>query len=392
MSSQQEALPSGRRQVAKPEVWRYHGAMQTGLPFDQLVHFLPNGLVLLDQSGLIQYMNPAAETLTDSTLAEAKGRHWREVFTVKVDDPARDQTGSLMEILLERPILLTKAGRSIPIELEISQLKDDRGESAGSMLVLHDVTDLNTEREGLKESRAKYRRLVNTIEGVVWEADGEGVRMRFVSDFAAKLLGYPPRNWLKDPAFWKSIIHPDDRESVLEIINNAIQQRENFQIEYRVVAADGKVLLVRDSVTLSMENNRIRLSGVMTDITSSKQARDSLVRSEERFSAAFYSNPAALLLLTEYGKILDANESLERMTGFFREELLERSVVDAGLCTEKEYDAMTEKLLDRIQVRDAHFQVRTKAGEQHQVLASFRKIILSGEACLIGVFRDVVPK
>src|SRR6186997_276269 len=125
--------------------------MSSGPRLERLVKFFPDGVVLLDRSGSIQYMNPAAETLTETSMDEALNRHWKDVFSIRVDDPVRDQTGSLMEILLERPVLTTTSGKTIPIELQIAQVLDDSGNGVGSILVLHDVTDLNEEKEGLKE-------------------------------------------------------------------------------------------------------------------------------------------------------------------------------------------------------------------------------------------------
>lgn len=319
--------------------------MSTSPPYQKIVEGLPNGIVLLDAGGLITYMNPAAERLTGAVLSEARGIHWKDVFTIKVEDPAGGQTGSLMEILLERPLLITKTGATIPIELEIAPVSDEQDRPIGSMLILHDVTDLEAEKEGLKESRSKYKRLVNSIEGIVWEASVESgeVQIHFVSDYAEKMLGYSPKSWTKQPDFWKTILHPEDRKSVLEVVSQSVLQKESYQMEYRVVSAKGNTVLVRDSVTLAASDDHVlRLTGVMTDVTASKQARDRLVRSEELFSAAFYSNPAALLLISEDGEILDANDSFEKASGLFREHLLGKNVVHAGLCTTEEFSNRTQ--------------------------------------------------
>lgn len=362
-------------------------AMSRQPPFHLMVHYLPDGLVLLDASGLILFMNPAAERLSGSSLAEVTGKHWKDAFTIKVEDPVQDESGSLIDILLERPVLMSKSGAAIPIELQISPVSDEQDRMIGSMLILHDVSHFSEEKEGLKESRAKYKRLVNSIEGVVWEAEGESMNIRFVSDYARTLLGYPPEKWVKTPGFWKSIIFPEDRETALEIMLQAIRARENYQIEYRVTAADGTILPVKDSVTLTVtEDQFVRLTGVTTDITMSKEARDALVKSEERFSAAFYLNPLPLLLTTLAGRILDVNESYEKLTGFFREELLERTITDTGLCTNQEFESIVAFLSNRDHVHDVKLHSRTKRQEDQTILASFRTIILSAEPCILGVF------
>lgn len=351
-------------------------------PFEQLIRSLPDGLILLDQTGLITYMNPCAESMIGAELSQAIGKHWKDVFTVKVDEASREQTGSLMEILQEQPLLIPMSGPAVPIEFQIAPVEDGQGRSIGSMLVLHDVTDRKLEKEGLKESRAKYKSLVNSIEGVVWEAEGETMRIRFVSNFVEKLLGYPPKRWLDDDDFLKSIIHPDDRQQVLDVISQAVQQRESYQIEYRVTAADGRTLLVRDSVTLSVdENQQVRLTGVLTDMTNARLARDELIQSQEKFSIAFYANPAPMLLIHESGKILDVNESCEKLTGHVREGLLERTVTEAGLCRSQEFESLVHTLREKGHVHDVKWDSLTK----RVLLGSFTRINLSDGPCVLGV-------
>lgn len=128
----------------------------------------------------------------------------------------------------------------------------------------------------------------------------------------------------------------------------------------------------------------MRLSGVMTDITGSQQARAALIKSEELFTAAFHANPAALLLITEAGKIVDANESFERMSGFFRPEILERTHLQTGLCTAEQFETVTKLVRMYGETNNIRFRLR-----DHMVLASFRKILLTGEPCLLGLFQDV---
>src|SRR4029450_8177844 len=58
----------------------------------------------------------------------------------------------------------------------------------------------------------RFRELVNSIEGIVWEADAQTFRFLFVSEQAQRVLGYPVERGRGEPAFWKDHIHPDDRE------------------------------------------------------------------------------------------------------------------------------------------------------------------------------------
>src|SRR5690348_16512704 len=66
-------------------------------------------------------------------------------------------------------------------------------------------------RAELHRTREQYEHHVDSIDGIVWEADADTFRFTFVSDKAERLLGYPSSNWIDDPSFWSEHIHPEDR-------------------------------------------------------------------------------------------------------------------------------------------------------------------------------------
>ena len=59
----------------------------------------------------------------------------------------------------------------------------------------------------------------------MWEADPATLEITFVSHRAEDLLGYPVRRWLDEPAFWRTLIHPDDREAVLSVLRDRARTR-----------------------------------------------------------------------------------------------------------------------------------------------------------------------
>jgi PAS domain S-box-containing protein len=122
----------------------------------------------------------------------------------------------------------------------------------------------------------RFRDLVNTIEGIVWEADAQTFAFSFVSEQAERILGYPVERWL-EPAFWVNHLHPEDREWAVALWVQTTLENRNHDFEYRMIAADGHVLWLRDLVTVVMEGGRAtRLRGVMVDITKQRQSEEAL--------------------------------------------------------------------------------------------------------------------
>lgn len=133
----------------------------------------------------------------------------------------------------------------------------------------------------LQASQQNYQALVNSIDGIVWELDVDTFRFLFVSQQAERLLGYPVERWLNEPTFWQDHLHPEDREWAIAFCAQATAEKRDHEFEYRMLAADGRIVWLRDIVTVVVENDRpVRLRGIMVDITSQKEMQATLVQNE----------------------------------------------------------------------------------------------------------------
>jgi PAS domain S-box-containing protein len=111
--------------------------------------------------------------------------------------------------------------------------------------------------------------LLDDLDAIVWEADPRTIQFSFVSQKAERLLGYPVNRWLAVPDFWVRLIHPDDRELVVPTCDAAVRAVKDHTFDYRVVAADGRTVWIRNvvHVTPDARGEASRLTGVMLDIT-----------------------------------------------------------------------------------------------------------------------------
>src|SRR5512132_3129055 len=92
--------------------------------------------------------------------------------------------------------------------------------------------------EILNQTQQHYEALVNSVDGIVWEADARTFRFAFVSQQAERLLGYPVERWLTEPTSWQAHLHPDDRAWAAEFCVRATQETRAHELEYRIIAAD----------------------------------------------------------------------------------------------------------------------------------------------------------
>ena len=143
-----------------------------------------------------------------------------------------------------------------------------------------------TELETVKRLERRYHGLVEGLDAIVWEADAQAWQFTFVSRYAEKILGYPVSQWLSEPNFWVDHIHPNDRKDAVSICQLATQEGRDHEVEYRMIAADGSVVWLRDVVTVECaEGKPVRLKGVMIDITERKRAEEEQTRLRRRLEA-----------------------------------------------------------------------------------------------------------
>lgn len=155
------------------------------------------------------------------------------------------------------------------------QVPDQKGRSL--VLVSHDdITSEKQAREFLAEDRERLERLWATTNILPWEADAKTWAFTYVGDQAEKMLGFAAEMW-SEPDFWTTHIHPDDRERAVAECAKHLQTADQYQVEYRMIAKDGRVVWINDIVSVHRERGAvISLSGFMIDITEQKQAKDNM--------------------------------------------------------------------------------------------------------------------
>jgi PAS domain S-box-containing protein len=201
-------------------------------------------------------------------------------------------------------------------------IHDNQGAISTGMVMTQDITARKNIEESLLRSQQSYEQLVNSIDGIVWEGDAQTFQYFFVSKQAERLLGYPTARWLDEPTFWQDHIHPEDREWAVNFCVLSTANKKDHVFEYRMIAADGRVVWLRDIVTVIIENDTpVKLRGIMVDITENKQVEAELLEREQQYRSIFETVSDALFInRLEDGKLVDFNPAAAFMHGYTEEE------------------------------------------------------------------------
>lgn len=149
----------------------------------------------------------------------------------------------------------------------------------------------HAEMAALRQAIHQYEALLESLRAIVWRGDPATYQLTYVSKEAESLLGYPLEAWTTEHDFWQHHIHPEDREWVIYYCARETEALRSHAFEYRMIAADGRVVWLYDAVELVIEDGRPREQvGVMVDITERKHMEEKLkLLAEKDFLTGIYN-------------------------------------------------------------------------------------------------------
>ncbi len=140
--------------------------------------------------------------------------------------------------------------------------------------------------ETMKASEERFRTLVANIPGAVYRcAWGGEWTMSFISEAIADISGYPATDFINNQVrSFASIIHPEDRLRVDQVIQAARVNQTPYRREYRIIHADGSIRWVDEQgqIVYREDGEVSCLDGVILDISDRKGAQSALQESKQR--------------------------------------------------------------------------------------------------------------
>ena len=250
---------------------------------------------LTNREGIITSINPQFTKLYGYRAEDVEGQVTPRILNSGKQAP--EQYKKLWKTILRgetarsEVINKTKDGRFIPIEETVNPFLDERGEVAGFLAIQRDITARKQAELALYEMEERYRTIVEQIPAITYVdvADGKGTSL-YVSPQIEKLLGVPVEEWLRSNlSVWEALIHPEDRQRVVDAYIGFGSASQTYDMEYRVISRDGRLIWFHDHASLLPEKNGqlALIHGVMQDITERKRAEETLLASETRARQLF---------------------------------------------------------------------------------------------------------
>ncbi|MDI3290527.1 PAS domain S-box protein [Polyangium sp. 15x6] len=256
--------------------------------FDVLLRNLQIGLVIRGPRGEMRFVNRRALELLGLTEAQMLGRAPNDPGWAMLDEDGKplppDQAPmaralgkgeslAAMTIGVDRP----KTGDRVWILVNVMVQRGGDGAIEQYVATLSDVTEAQNATRALAEREETFRLLAETITDVFWMTNVDGHALVYVSPAYETVWGRPRSEVYEQRVHFLEAVHPDDRPSVFEALS--LQERGEYDIEYRIERPDGTIRWVRDRAfpVKDASGKVVRLVGLATDITE-QRATSELIR------------------------------------------------------------------------------------------------------------------
>src|SRR5919199_3659693 len=164
------------------------------------------------------------------------------------------------------------------------------------------------------EARNRLVDLVQGLDVIVWEMDAVTWKFTFVSDRAQEILGYPICQWFDEPQFWQDrLLHPEDRDWCINYCITATNEARNHEFQYRAIAADGRVVWLKNLVRVvcDSQGSTKLLGGLMIDITKEAEEKNQQLTRERAARVEVETVQAALCNNEErYRSLIEATSEI----------------------------------------------------------------------------------
>jgi two-component system cell cycle sensor histidine kinase/response regulator CckA len=273
--------------------------------------------IFIYQGTKLRYANPITETLTGYTKEEFLAMDFWEVVhpdhrdLVKKRGLAR-QRGEQVPPNYEFKIL-TKKGEErwvdftgVSIELE--------GKSA-VLGTAYDITDRKRAEGALRHSEEQYRLITENTKDLICTLDLQG-NFNYVSPSFKEVLGYSSEELIGLNAF--SLIHPDDREAIIKIYQQALIKKESRTVQFRYQDRNSHWHIFESVGNWIFDGNGTPQKGVIVsrDITERKKAEQALRESEEKFRDLIENINDVIYTLNTDGIITYLSPVVEQVLGY----------------------------------------------------------------------------
>ncbi len=304
---------------------------QTNL-LDTVLSTTPDRLLMFDRSGRLTYINRAGLELTRLSEACIFGKTLAEIGwppeAIKLHDNCWESILATGETLTaETEFINPRTGRKNYCSYIFSPIANVEGSIEAVLVTNRDITELKAAEAALRQSESRYRILsqitsdfaysFNLLPDQTWAEE-------WMTEAFTRITGYTPEEI--DISGWPECdcIHPDDREMLLEQVQDRSSSRQEVS-EYRIVTKFGEIRWLWDCRQVmwdETENRAVNIYGACQDITEHKLVEAKLCKTNQVLQELIAALPIAVVGIDANALVTVWNPAAEKIFGWKESEVL----------------------------------------------------------------------
>ena len=280
-----------------------------------------DAVIVTDEQGIVELLNPIAETLTGWSSDEACGKPLREIFRIvneetreKVEDPViKVLREGLVIGLANHTLLIAIDGTERPIADSGAPIFNDEGTITGVVLVFRDQTGERAAQRALLKSEERFRLTFEQAAVGIAHTDPDGSFLR-VNKKLCDIVGYSKEELLRST--FQDITYPEDLATDYEYVQQLLKGTINhYSMQKRYLTKDGSTIWVNLTVALVRKSSGLPdySISVVEDITETKKTEREHENLREQLAQAQKMESIGLLA---GGVAHDYNNMLTVITGY----------------------------------------------------------------------------
>ncbi len=223
-----------------------------------------------------------------------------------------------------------------------------------------------------------------------WELDLRSYQL-FWSDGVYHILGYKPQSFVVDFDRGLSVIHPEDQESAVAEMQQAIQAGRDYNIQKRFITAKGEIKHIRSlgKVLKNEAGEAYKLIGIFQDITEQVEVYRAIEQEKELNEDVIQMLPNVFFIFNKEGKFLLWNQAFEKISGYLSSEINDMHPLD--FFPEK-VKHLVQKQIDAVfdtGFKQAELPLLSRTGFELPFNFTARTIQFKGQSCLCGIGIDI---
>lgn len=210
---------------------------------------------------------------------------------------------------------------------ELVLVRNDDGRPTRIIGSWLDIAELRATTSALRAIEARLRESQGITGIGSWEIETAGFA-RWWSDETYRIFGEDPSTPMPSHEAFIAKIHPDDRQSFIDVLGRALADGKPYSIDYRIVLPDGteKIINGRGRSVASEIGRPARFAGTVQDITERERTEQALREAEARNRALLDANPDVILRVDADGRYLDLSIAATTPFPYAKAELVGRTV------------------------------------------------------------------